>query len=684
MTTAHIRFSTEILRRLGEELNPSVSQGILELVKNAYDADATHCTVSFQGTDAPGGSIRVIDSGGGMTAEDILHGWLVLGSSTKTAKERTPKGRIPAGNKGLGRLAALRLGTTASIVTRPRTSKNVQYRLDIDWRLFDKERLVDDVDLDIVEEERPADSKPGTEIMVSGLHDRVGRMEVKRLARSMVLLADPFGDDPQGFRPALEAPEFKDLEQLVQQRYFSYAPHHLRAELDEHGSASAVVSDWRGNVLWEADSAELTKTGPAHYDCVPASFDLWAFKMNEAAFRQLPVSLTEVREWVNAFGGVHLYVNGLKAGPYGEVDWLNMNLARVRSPEERPGTNTSIGRIALIDTEETLSQKTDRSGFIENEAFDELRRFAVDSLEFLAKRRLEQAEERRRAERAQAAEQKKTTVSALETAVAKVAESEPELKDAFTKFQKAQEAQVKTLRKEVQLYRTLATAGITAATYAHEAAGNPLKALNQLVGRVERIIKDLRDATEKEKLLEPIQRIRRAVQALGVLPTATLQLIDADKRREGRVDLHQTISSTLKTLQPFIEGRNATVQQQFCKADLFLLGSEAAVESIVTNLVNNALAAFEVGAPDERRILVETDIEGDRLILRVSDTGPGIVGLSVRDIFLPGETTVRDGTGLGLTIVRDSVTDLGGEVRAEAQGPLGGARLTVEFPALRR
>ena len=67
MSTARIRFSTEILKRLGEELNPSLDKGVLELVKNAYDADATKCTVELQSTDAAGGVVFVKDNGDGMT-----------------------------------------------------------------------------------------------------------------------------------------------------------------------------------------------------------------------------------------------------------------------------------------------------------------------------------------------------------------------------------------------------------------------------------------------------------------------------------------------------------------------------------------------------------------------------------------------------------------------------------------
>ena len=54
-----------------------------------------------------------------------------------------------------------------------------------------------------------------------------------------------------------------------------------------------------------------------------------------------------------------------------------MNLRRVRSPEERPGTNTSIGRVVVRDRQNQLSEKTDRSGFIENNAFRDLQIFCV-------------------------------------------------------------------------------------------------------------------------------------------------------------------------------------------------------------------------------------------------------------------------------------------------------------------
>jgi len=82
-TEAQIRFATSILQRLGEELTPSLDLGIIELVKNAHDADALHCVVQLENIAKPGGTVHIIDDGEGMSAEDIIEGWLVLGRSKK-------------------------------------------------------------------------------------------------------------------------------------------------------------------------------------------------------------------------------------------------------------------------------------------------------------------------------------------------------------------------------------------------------------------------------------------------------------------------------------------------------------------------------------------------------------------------------------------------------------------------
>ena len=163
---------------------------------------------------------------------------------------------------------------------------------------------------------------------------------------------------------------------------------------------------------------------------------------------------------------------------------------------------------------------------------------------------------------------------------------------------------------------------------------------------------------------------------------ATLKLLDHEKRRLDRVELHDVLNDVLETFQPFLHGRGVTVEHCTCNGTPFVHGSRAAVESIITNLLNNSLSAFEDAGTMGRRIRITTSIEDNWWQLTVSDNGPGIEEISTRDIWLPGRTTRKNGTGLGLTIVRDAVNDIDGEVHAREHGELGGADITIRVPLL--
>ena len=686
MNRARLRFSTEIVRRLGEELNPSLDRGVLELVKNAYDADATECRVQLLNANEAGGTVTVTDNGDGMTVNDIVEGWLVLGKSTKTQSQHTRLGRIPAGSKGLGRLAALRMGTRALLTTRSRAEADKEHGLLIDWEEFDAANLVEDIELTVETSRREPELESGTQIRIEALRTGFGRMSVKRLARELVLLADPFGDDPEGFRPELSVAEYADLETLVRSRYFRDAEYHLRAEVDASGLASAWVKDWRGANLFEAKHSEVFgHRGRGRYASPAATFDLWVFILNRGTFSTRGSTVADVRNWLREFGGVHFYYNGLRVSPYGNPsdDWLGMNLRRVRSPEERPGTNTSIGRIDVTDREAVLVQKTDRSGFIENESFTELRSFALDAMEWMANQRMQEAEKRRARERVAASGRVEAAKQRLQEALAAVpGGARAVMSKALESYESSRDREAGLLRKDVQLYRTLSTAGITAATFAHESRGNPIKVIAQSIETIARRGKKLMGDSYEDAVGRPVDGIRRAMRTLSVLGTATLRLIDHDKRRVSRVDLHKVVVDVLDTYRPFLHGRDVEVQAGLASGRPYLRGSEAAVESVVVNLLANCLNAFEAQGTLVRLIKLSTTIEDGRWSLVVEDNGPGLQGITKNDIWLPGRTTRKNGTGLGLTIVRDAVKDLGGTVEAVENGPLGGAAIFVELPIL--
>jgi signal transduction histidine kinase len=686
---AHIKFSTQIIKRLGEELNPSIDQSILELVKNSFDADAKTCKVTLTDITQPGGSIQITDDGDGMDAEGIKNGWLVLGQSGKSLEKRSRTlERITAGSKGLGRLAALRMGTICDLVSTPYNALNKQFSLSIDWEKFDNAEIVEDVDLPISITSIENNTKSGTQIAIKNLHSGITERDVKRIARGLILLADPFGVDPNAFKPSLVSSEFKALEELVSKRYFDDADFHLSASLDEEGKGHAEILDYRGEVLFRATHEELIrnpKKGP--YECMPLTFDLWAFILNNITFSSRANTLGEVKEWLSEFGGVHVYENKLRVSPYGNQgnDWLDLNLLRARSPEERPSTNTSIGVVRIPDSGGLLSQKTDRSGFIENDVFYEIKRFCVDALEWMARKRIEQAESRRRKERASTNSNSITRKVAVQTAIELVSDEEQkqEVQKAFNDYEKAQEKVVNVLKAEVQLYRTLSTAGITAATFSHESAGNPIKVITLSTESLDRRIeKKVTSADYQSFFAKPIASIKNAIRSLAVLGSVTLKLLANEKRRPVKLDIHKVINDVVATFEPFLTGRSIDVQLDLLDGNPYLRGTEASIESIITNLLNNSIVAFENAKTQDRKIRIRTTLEQEILTISVVDNGPGIQGIELREIWLPGQTTNPNGTGLGLTIVRDAVSDLGGKVNAQSKSDFGGAEIIVELPII--
>src|SRR5215213_2359663 len=100
---------THLFRELGALLVGRDSTALIELVKNAYDADAERVIVSGEGIGEHGrGVIVVDDDGNGMTEDEFESGFLRVASRTKEIGERrSPEfQRRYTGAKGIGRLVA--------------------------------------------------------------------------------------------------------------------------------------------------------------------------------------------------------------------------------------------------------------------------------------------------------------------------------------------------------------------------------------------------------------------------------------------------------------------------------------------------------------------------------------------------------------------------------------------------
>ena len=204
-----------ILQLLGDELIGSPRLAVFELVKNAYDADAEMVRVVLKNIGSSDASIVVEDDGDGMTLETIRDIWLVPGhdhrARQRAALRRTRRGRLPLGEKGLGRFAAHKLGNRIDVVTR--ADGHPECLVSIDWNVLIRQENLSDATVRISTRE-PAlfrGDRTGARITISELRERDWtRGEVRRLQRQVTSISSPFEGGSDEFSPWLEVPDHED------------------------------------------------------------------------------------------------------------------------------------------------------------------------------------------------------------------------------------------------------------------------------------------------------------------------------------------------------------------------------------------------------------------------------------------------------------------------------------------
>lgn len=706
-----LRFTPEILARLGEELVPHADLGVMELVRNAYDADAPTCHIELHNASEPGGTLVVSDTGEGMTAAELASGFLLIGKSGKASATHTKSGRRKVGEKGLGRLAALRLGTRVVIRTRSVDEPRIEHILTIDWNRIDGSEAVEDVPLAI--ESGPTDRPEGTTISITGLRRGFGEKEAERLARSVLLLTGPFAEGA-AFRVFCDTPEFAILSETVASPLLEWLEYRLVATLDEHGQVRAALYNWRGEEEFSGEHHDvaLKRTGRRKneiqlmFAAPPAIFEMWMFNLNPGASKEVRLAqqpTEKIRKWLKEVGGIHFYHRKLRVQPYGDAgnDWLGINLRRAASPEKRPSTNNSVGRIQVEDPENQLQPKTDRSGFVDTIAFLDLQEFAKRALDWAADKRLEQREQKRVGAAAKARDRVEEAETKFQNLLDAINPDDPDrlpldvgdpaVLESFTTgasevFETLQ-VENKALREDLLLYRSLATVGTSTAVFAHEA----LKPAARIINEVKTVSRRVRKRVPPEEYMrdfeDSIDTSLDSARTLETFAKLPLSLLEKNKREVADIELDDACQAIAQLFSRYLDERSIKVTFDLDASGCTVRTTIADIESILSNLLANAAHAFtrEDAPPGNRIIRIRTRAEEREgkpgVTMCVDDSGPGIQGLPLSAIWLPGKSTRDNGTGLGLTIVRDVVGDLQGQPEARSKGELGGARIMIWLPS---
>jgi signal transduction histidine kinase len=161
----------------------------------------------------------------------------------------------------------------------------------------------------------------------------------------------------------------------------------------------------------------------------------------------------------------------------------------------------------------------------------------------------------------------------------------------------------------------------------------------------------------------------------------TLARLDGGVRRElVAVDMREAVSSTLRMLAALFARDGLTLRADLDDG-LFVLAEEDAIHGLVFNLVENALKYNTPGGGVD----VTLKRDGSAVVLTVDDTGIGVPEDDLPHIFDrfyrvdKARSRAAGGSGLGLSIVRDTVLEYGGDIAAFRR-ETGGMRFVVRFP----
>ncbi|WP_417804991.1 ATP-binding protein [Thalassospira lucentensis] len=223
----------------------------------------------------------------------------------------------------------------------------------------------------------------------------------------------------------------------------------------------------------------------------------------------------------------------------------------------------------------------------------------------------------------------------------------------------------------------LAALGQMSAAIAHE-INQPIAAIRTFCASAKLMI----ERGKTEQLDQNISQISSLTERMGAI---TGQLKTFSRKSTGvleRVDLKVALDNALQLLGPQLESENCQLERNQPNSPLCVQADLVRIEQICVNIIRNALDAM-IDSP-EKRIRIDLTSDIDTVIMRISDTGPGMSDDALALLFDPFFTTKEpgQGVGLGLSVTYGIVRDFGGSIKAY-NAASGGACFEVRLPLLR-
>ncbi len=243
--------------------------------------------------------------------------------------------------------------------------------------------------------------------------------------------------------------------------------------------------------------------------------------------------------------------------------------------------------------------------------------------------------------------------------------------------QKNAEEQARRHQTELARVARLSTMGEMATGIAHE-LNQPLSAIaNFARGCIRRLHSDGMNPGE---LIDPLEEVCEQAERAGEILRHVRDFVRKSELQMKPLDINQIVRTVVKFTEHEARHQGAIVRLDLDSGLPQVQADAIMIEQVICNLVRNAVEAMTEAKSSWRQVTILTRLIGSGDVeIEVGDTGPGIDGAVIDQVFDQFFTTKPEGVGMGLSISRSIVESHGGRIRAES-GRKGGA--TFRFTLL--
>lgn len=702
-----LRLEAELLRDLTDRVTRAldVSAG-LKLVADFKALVAGSKTLS-QFTDNLDDAYRLFntisveDAGTGMSFGELTSNYLTLGTpSRKREVERAiaaGSSKSPyLGEKGIGRLSAMRLGDRLHVETARSEDKFLNI-LDVDWKLFgDLDAMVEDISIEPVK--GPRKDPPtwsGTKLTIGDLTEDWSEARVRIMAEyDFARLTDPFVDPKKKPRIAIHwngsriaIPWMNRL--LIEHSHASFRGEytirngeprlHVRMEAINLGykhpheidDVTLTLPDLEGllhGTSQELPLAALTSVGPFEFE------SYWYNRRYLVGIETIG-NQRVVRELLRKWSGILLFRDDFRVFPYGddEDDWLGLDRRALGRTGYVLNKNQFVGHVRISRAgNPSLVDQTNREGLratSEQGVFVSVLQHIVRDMLWDFFREVDRQHKRQRTELGDV----KAEISSLETrartALSKVrrlvpkeeAEVVDDLQHTINEFHdlssRAQE-RVQEVEADSRQFVHMAGVGLMVEVVAHELARSSENALEALEG--------LRGKNLPIEVRARLDTLRSEMKSVSKRLRILDQMSVSGRQRSEEFDLGELIEDLKEGHAAQFQRHRIVMNIDKPKGPIRVKLVKGMVIQVLENLLSNSVYWMQLRAAREARYVptISVRIERSPPAIYFRDNGRGITPENRDRIFRPfwslKEKTKR--RGLGLYIARENAEYLGGQL----------------------